>query len=145
DAPAATALATPRVIFDGAPSWKAWFWSYIAAGILSLVVVGLIWLSVLHLKRKSLRYKITDRTIDYEAGVFSKRIETLQLWRVQDIDFQQSLLERMLGMAQIHIFTKDRTDPELILRGLPDARQVFEQVKNAAELARQQKVLGLVQ
>jgi len=135
----------PRVIFEGAPSWKAWFWSYVGAGVLSVVVVGLIWLGVLHWKRKSLRYKITERTIDYEDGLMSRRIETLQLWRVNDLDFRQSLLDRMLGVAEIRVFTTDATDPELVLRGLPASREVFEELKNAAELARQQRVLGLVQ
>jgi membrane protein YdbS with pleckstrin-like domain len=147
-APPAAALAPAapaRIIFDGAPSWKAWFWSYVLAAVLSLVVVGMIWLGVLHWKRKSTRYKVTDRTIDYEAGLFSRRIETLQLWRVQDLDFRQSFLQRRLGIAEIHIYTKDATDPEFVLRGLPASRDVFEELKGAAELARQQRVVGLVQ
>lgn len=133
------------VIYEGAPSWKAWFWSYIGAGVLSLVLVGLAWMVILNMKRKSLHYKITDRTIDYEDGVFSKRVETLQLWRVQDIDFQQSLFERMLGIARICVFTKDRTDAELVLQGLPASREIFDRLKEAAELARQHRVLGLVE
>lgn len=149
-APAAPAAgsalaATPSVVFEGTPSWRAWFWSYVMASVLSLVLVGLVWLGILQWKRKSMRYKITDRTIDYESGMFTRRIETLQLWRVQDIDFRQSFLERMLGIARIHVFTIDKTDPELVLRGLPASREVFEGLKNASELARQQRVLGLVQ
>lgn len=144
-APAAAPGALQRVIFEGTPSWKAWFWSYVAAGVLSLVLVGLIWIGILQWKRKSIRYKITGRTIDYEAGVFSRRIETLQLWRVQDINFRQSLLQRMLGIAEIHVQTRDATDPDLILRGLPASREVFEALKDAADLARQQRVVGLVQ
>jgi uncharacterized membrane protein YdbT with pleckstrin-like domain len=145
-APAATAPAVPpRVLFDGTPSWKAFFWSYVAAGVLSVALVGLVWIGILQWKRKSLRYKITDRTIDYETGLLSRRIETLQLWRVQDIDFRQSFLQRLLDVAEIHVYTKDATDPELILRGLPASRDVFEALKNAAELARQHRVVGLVQ
>jgi uncharacterized membrane protein YdbT with pleckstrin-like domain len=134
-----------RVIFEGAPSWKAWFWSYVIAGVLSVVLIGLIWIGILQLMRKSLRYKITERTIDYETGLLSRRIETLQLWRVQDIEFRQSLIQRMLGIAEIHVQTKDASDPDLVLRGLPASREVFEALKDAAELARQQRVVGLVE
>ena len=112
---------------------------------LSLVLVGLVWLGILHWKRKSLHYKITDRTIDYEAGLFAKRVETLQLWRVHDIDLRQTFLERLLDIAEIRVFTRDASDPELVLRGLPASRELFEALKNAAELARQQRVLGVVQ
>jgi membrane protein YdbS with pleckstrin-like domain len=140
------APAAPTItIFDGPPSWKAWFWSYIAASVLSLALVGLFWLGYLSLRRKSLRYKITDRTIDYEMGILSRRIETLQLWRVKDLDFRQSALERMLGIARIYVFTRDVTDPELILEGLPASREIFDRLKEAADLARQQRVLGVVQ
>ena len=129
-------------IYDGAPSWKAWFWSYVLA---CATVVGLLAVPFLQLARKSTKYKITDRNIDCESGVFSKRIETLQLWRVRDLDFRQSLWERMLGISSIHIFTKDVTDPELVLRGLPASREIFDKLKDAAELARQQRVVGMVE
>jgi len=149
---AATALAphgAPEAkaitIFEGTPSWKAWFWSYVVACVLSIALVGLFWLGYLHFRRKSLRYKITGRTIDYEVGIFSRQIETLQLWRVKDLDFRQSVFERMLGIARIYIFTNDLTDPELILRGLPASREIFDRLKDAADLARQQRVLGVVQ
>jgi membrane protein YdbS with pleckstrin-like domain len=137
-------LARQTIIFEGTPSWKAWFWSYVFAGVLSLVLVGLIWMLTLELRRKGMRYKLTGRTIDLESGVFSKRIETVQLWRVQDIDFQQSFMDRIFGVANIHITTTDRSTPEIDLRGLPASRQVFEGLKDAADLARQQRVLGVV-
>jgi membrane protein YdbS with pleckstrin-like domain len=142
--PMAHARAAPVIIYEGTPSWKAWFWSYVFAVILSPVLVGLIWLLALHLRRKSSHYKITERTIDYETGVFSKKIETLQLWRVQDIDFSQSFFDRILGVARIHVVTKDVTDPSLVLRGLPASREVFDRLKDAADIARQQRVVGLV-
>ncbi len=143
--PAGAPARPAIVIFEGTPSWKAWFWSYLVACLLAVVLVGLVWILVLQTKRRSSRYKITDRTIDYESGVFSKRIETLQLWRVQDMDLSQSLLERILGIARIRVFTKDLTDPELVLRGLPASRELFDKLKDAAELARQQRVVGMVE
>ncbi len=144
--PAVAAAQPPaRIIFEGTPSWKAWFWSYVGAGVLSLVLVGLVWLGILHLVRKSRRYRITERNIDTEEGVLSKKIETLQLWRVRDLDFRQSLLERLLGIARIHVFTSDATDPNLILRGLPASREIFDRLKDAAELARQTRVVGVVE
>lgn len=138
-------IAPPTVIYEGSPSWKAWFWSYVAAGVLSVVIVGLFWMLILNLKRSGRRFKITQRAIDYEDGLLTRRLETLQLWRVRDIEFRQSLLDRMLGIATIHVFTTDVTDPVLVLRGLPASREIFERLKDAAEGARQQRVVGLVE
>jgi membrane protein YdbS with pleckstrin-like domain len=168
---APAALPPLQLIFEGAPSWKAWFWSYVLAcvllcspaglvwlgifrklewkivlpGISAVALVGLIWLGVVHLLRRSIRYRITSRTLDTEAGILSKRIETLQLWRIRDLEFRQSFTQRLLSIAQIDVCTKDVTDPELILRGLPASREVFDRLKDAAELARQQRVVGLVE
>lgn len=139
------AITPATVIYEGSPSWKAWFWQYLGAGVLSLALVGLVWMGILNLRRKSRRYRITTRTIDYEMGVFSRRVETLQLWRVKDIDLRQSFLERMLGIATIHVFTHDLTDPELHIRGLPASREIFDRLKDACDLARQQRVVGVVE
>ena len=133
------------VIYEGTPSWKAWFWSYVLASILSVLLVGLVWLLVLNVRRKARRYRITDRAIDYEVGLFSRRVETMQLWRVQDLDFRQSFLDRMLGIATIHIFARDVTDPELLLRGLPASREIFDRLKDACDVARQRRVVGVVE
>jgi membrane protein YdbS with pleckstrin-like domain len=140
-APLAAQLHT-TTIYEGAPSWKAWFWSYLLACI---TIVGLLAVPFLQLVRKSTKYKITDRNIDYESGVFSKRIETLQLWRVRDLDFRQSFFERILGISSIYVFGKDVTDPQLVLRGLPASREIFDKLKDAAELARQSRVVGMVE
>jgi uncharacterized membrane protein YdbT with pleckstrin-like domain len=144
--PTTADLGHPHVvIFDGSPSYKAWFWQYVIASILSVVLVGIVWILILNAKRKAQRVTITNRTIDYETGVLGKKIETLQLWRVQDIDFRQSFFDRLLGIATIYVFTKDLTDPELVLRGLPASREVFDKLKDASELAKQSRVVGIVQ
>jgi membrane protein YdbS with pleckstrin-like domain len=149
--PRASAAAAPRgahapsiTIYEGYPSWKAWFWQYILACITALVLVGLGWLAYLSLMRKSRRFRISDRTIDYEVGILSKRVETLQLWRVKDLDFQQTFLERLLGIATIHVYSHDATDPEIVLRGLPASREIFDRLKDACDIARQQRVVGVV-
>jgi membrane protein YdbS with pleckstrin-like domain len=168
---APAAPAPLHIIFEGSPSWKAWLSHYLLAALLGAGVVALGWVSIfasfprtyvlggmaglalvtaawtawLHFYRRSIRYKISTRNVDTESGILSRRIETLQLWRVRDLDFRQSLTERLLGIACIHVFTTDVTDPDLVLKGLPASREIFDQLKNAAELARQQRVIGLVE
>ena len=75
-ASAPLAQHAPETIFEGTPSWKAWFWAYLGACVLSLVLVGIPWLVRLHLVRTSTRYRISTRTIDYEVGIFSAGHET---------------------------------------------------------------------
>lgn len=173
-APVAPVTSQITVLFEGAPSWKAYLGSYslvflgppaiaggawgvaslasatagVGASVIALTVaatlgaIGIAFI-VLQWLRKSLHYRITDRTVDYETGLLSKRVETLQLWRVRDLEFHQSVWERLWGIASIVLITKDRTDETLVLRGLPASRDVFNKLKDAAELARQQRVIGI--
>jgi uncharacterized membrane protein YdbT with pleckstrin-like domain len=162
-----------RVIYGGTPSWKAWYSHYMLAGALAVVgVVGAVLLYVMQpeyrpagliagavllvaalvlfvaveLKRRATKYRLTSRTIDVEEGVFSRRIETLQLWRVRDVTFEQSLTQRMLGVATVRVVAHDDTSPQLLLGGLQDGRRVFEELKVAVDLARQTRnVVGLVE
>lgn len=164
---------TPRVIYGGTPSWKAWYGRYVGSVALALlgigggvalgtltplgpvggviagavlVVASLALFAAVELKRRATKYRLTSRTLDVEEGVLSRRIETLQLWRVRDVTFEQSLTERMLGVASVRVVAHDDTSPQLMLAGLKDGRRVFEELKGAVEQARQTRnVVGLVE
>jgi membrane protein YdbS with pleckstrin-like domain len=160
-------------IFQGTPSWKAQFWSVVAAVALCLlglalgpllhlhfeqpwstaliaaavsVAAGIIWLLYLWVARATLEFHITTRAIDVESGLLSKSIETLQLWKVRDLEFRQTLMDRLLGVARIRVFTQDLSTPQFLLWGLPGSRTIFEGLKDSIEIARQSRnVIGVVE
>ena len=70
----------------------------------------------------------------------------LELWRCRDVRYKQSLLDRILRIAHIEIFTADVTTPQLEVVGLPASRQLFEQIRDAIEIQRQShNVYGVIQ
>lgn len=170
---AGAATEDARLLYAGSPSWRAW-WARalaavscallgvagavvgvvafalattIAAGLAAfgLALAAVLWIHM-ELTRRSTRYRITDRSIDVEHGIIARRIDTLPLWRVRDVEFQQSLGERVLGIARIYVLANDRTDPKLVLVGLTDSRAVFERVKEAADISRQNRnVVGMIE
>lgn len=174
--PSAGHAPTPEsavTLYEGAPSWKAWFSRYAGVALLAslalgaplalhlaaawawslaaipLAVLGLAAIALLahtELRRRLTRYRITTRTIDVETGLLSRTIDTLQLWRVRDVQFEQRLAERMLGLATIRVFTSSADKPEVVLRGLGDARKVFDDVKAAVDASRRSgNVMGIVE
>jgi membrane protein YdbS with pleckstrin-like domain len=112
-----------------------WPWWAIAA----LVVVGLLLMVIPLLVVKQLRYRISNYRIDYEKGLLGKRIETLELWHVDDIEFQQSFFDRIMGVGQITVFSNDKTTPRLELRGLPNPRPLFESLKQRVIAVKRQR------
>ena len=88
--------------------------------------VALLWPWILS---KTIKFRISNYRIDFERGIFTKRIDTLELWHVDDIRFYQSFIDRILNVGTIAIISGDRTTPEMPIRGIPNPRPIFETLK----------------
>jgi membrane protein YdbS with pleckstrin-like domain len=161
-----------RVIYDGSPSWRA-FLGYYIFGTLGLfllpigghaiarwqqvaqsthamliglpIVAVVIYFASVHLWRRSVKIRVTSTNIESEHGVLSRKIDVLELWRCRDVRYQQSLVDRILGIAHIQIFTADVTTPQVEMVGLPASRQLFEQIRDNIEIQRQSRnVYGVI-
>jgi membrane protein YdbS with pleckstrin-like domain len=105
--------------------WAWWRWPMtIICIVLAIGVVFIPWLIL-----KSTRYRISNYRIDYERGILKKRIDTLELWHVEDINFEQGLIDRMCNVGSITVMSHDQTTPKLELHGVPNPRQLFDQLK----------------
>ncbi len=108
---------------------------WIGAGLIAGAVVALIPIVL----TRSQRYRISNYRIDFERGVLSRTIDTLELWHVDDVRFHQSLLDRMLRVGTISILSEDLSTPNLILRGLPAPRPLFEALKQRIIAVKRQR------
>lgn len=72
------------------------------------------------------RCTIRPTRIETQAGVFTKRRETLELSRVADVHLKQGLVERLLGIGTILLTTTSEQQPSLELYQIPKARKVFK-------------------
>jgi membrane protein YdbS with pleckstrin-like domain len=161
-----------KVLYHGSPSWRAYLGYYIvlflAAFLLPLGGHGIarwalvpqsthalliaipaalvvVFFAVLHLWRKSVKIRVTSTNIESEYGVLSKKIDVLELWRCRDVRYEQSLFDRILGIAHIKIFTADVTTPQVEMVGLPASRPLFEQIRDNIEIQRQSRnVYGVI-
>src|SRR5262249_2273188 len=109
-------------------------------------IAGAVVFSVgLQLYRSSIKFRVSTTVIEYERGLLSKRIDVCQLWRVKDVSYRQTLVDRILGIAHIQVVASDATTPNLEIVGLPASRQLFENLRDAIEIQRQAKnVYGVV-
>ena len=107
---------------------------------IEVIGIGLLVMPILIVKRT--RYRITNYRIDFERGWLNTDIDTLELWHVEDIKFHQSLFERIMGVGTIEIFSHDDTTPNLYMRGIPHARELFKTLEQRIiAVKRQQGVL----
>ena len=63
----------------------------------------------------------------------------MELWRVRDVEFTQSLVDRIMGVACLTVTAHDGSSPVLQIRGVPGDRAVYDRLMSALMLARQQR------
>lgn len=164
--------ANRKILYDGSPSWKAYLGYYVVGGLLTVLApvifnwvgqkigastsgrvlfvviplaLAVVFFFGLYLYRKSIRFRITTSNIETEKGILSKKIDVLELWRCRDVRYKQNLVDRILGIAHVEIFTTDQTTPHLEVVGLPASRALFEQIRDNIEIQRHAKnVYGVV-
>jgi len=116
-------LVSPIILYFTMHHWPA----HIVSGV--LMIIGVALLIAPAIITKQLRYRISNYRIDFERGLLSKDISTLELWHVEDLSFHQSIVDRLLGIGSIRVLSHDDTMPNLNIRGIPNARTIFEELK----------------
>jgi uncharacterized membrane protein YdbT with pleckstrin-like domain len=109
-----TALQTPLLIGGVA--------LFAASGIMLAYVI---------INVKTMRYKITNKLIERESGILVKRIDALDLGRVKDVQLAQTVVDRMVNIGTIEVFSSDRTDPVMLVEAIPGARAVYEKLRDS--------------
>jgi hypothetical protein len=103
-------------------------WCRTASHWLILVVAMLLpWayhLIVLAYRRMSVRYVLTSQRFIHERGLLRRINDRIELLDMNDITFEQGLLERMVGVGTIRILSNDRSHPDLVLPGIDNVKAV---------------------
>jgi hypothetical protein len=76
-------------------------------------------------------YTLTSERVKITSGLASRRVENFELIRVQDIDFNQGMTERMVGIGDITIRGADPSNPDIKLRNVSKPEEVYETLRRA--------------
>jgi uncharacterized membrane protein YdbT with pleckstrin-like domain len=143
-----------QVIFEGHPSWRAILGFYLK-GVLVAVVLGviaklidgdgtafLVILAVLALtvvigfvKRVATTYTITDRRLNIKRGIIAKEVQETRLERVQNVNYSQSVYQRLMQIGDVDFDTAATDDYNFVFAGVADPGEVVEAVDRATGVA----------
>lgn len=96
----------------------------------------------------SLQYRIQNGELVVTKGIFFRRVRTVPLERIQNIDLVQSLFHRMFNVAEVRVETASGTEPEATLRvlSLDDVERlrsiVFESGRETGQTATGKSPIG---
>lgn len=116
---------------------RDWGWPWYV-GLICIVVAAVV-IIVPWLFLHQTRYRISSYRIDFERGILKKRIDTMELWHVDDIKFEQGIIDRMFNVGTITVLSDDKTTPKLDLEGLPKPRDIFESLKQRVITVKRQR------
>ena len=87
--------------------------------LFSLVVCGSAWYRLLFIR--SYQYLITAEFIRTTRGVFFKRIDQVEMFRVKDYIITQSFLLQLLRLMYLTLNSTDPENPIIQFKGIPES------------------------
>ena len=80
----------------------------------------------------------TERLITIH-GILTKVTDTLELYRVRDMQIVQPILLRIVGLQNIQVFTNDSSTSELLLDFIPTSLGLGDRLRKSVEDCREAK------
>lgn len=138
------------IIYEGHPSWRSILDFYLK-GLVVAVVLGGIALAVVDtltgvlvflvieslavaiglLKRIGTEFIITSERLHIRRGLLAKRVQQTQLQRVQNVNTNQSFLERVLRVGTVDFDTAGTDDSDFVFDGVASPEEVVAAVDRA--------------
>ena len=146
-----------QVIYEGHPSWRSILAYYIKGLLITLAVAAVAYLAdgiglsvgtaflVLALvliagfvRRFATKYTITDQRLHIKHGIIARHVQQTQLARVQNVNTDQSILERLLQVGTVDFDTAGTDDADFKFAGVEDPSEVVAAIDRARREAGQE-------
>jgi uncharacterized membrane protein YdbT with pleckstrin-like domain len=134
-APASASPSTPdtddteHTLFEGHPA--------MVPNLLTLLVTVLtLGLALLYLwvRTRGTHYRITNQRVIIERGLFSKRMDQVDTYRINDYVVERPFGQRIMGTGNIMLSSIDRSNPKVEIIGIKtDVLALYEQLRKATE------------
>lgn len=84
------------------------------------------------LKLKSIHYRVTADRVEWSRGIFERRIDNIDMFRITDLRLCRSIIDCILGIGEVVLITNDKTDPEFRFEKIRRPRQLYDIIKKSS-------------
>lgn len=81
-------------------------------------------------------YTVKEDLITVNEGFLNRKENDCYMYKVQDVELQCSVWERIFGISTVKCFTGDTSNPELYLHHIRNSKAVKDFILEASEKAR---------
>ncbi len=114
---------------------------FIGAGLAVLVWIGL-WLLLMY-RQLSIHYYLTTQRFIHEQGLLWRTIDRIELIDIDDVNYSQGPIERILNIGTITVSSSDKTHPLVVLAGIQEVRLVTDQIDDLRRAERRRRGLHI--
>ena len=90
-------------------------------------------------------YEVTTERIKVTRGIFSRRTDEMELYRVKDLTLIEPFFFRLCGLGSVIITTNDASTPTLTIHAVKRVKELREQLRLAVEVCRDKKRVRLAE
>ena len=140
-----------QIIFKGRPSWRSILLFYITGiliaagagfaaslieddstlGVAVGVGVFVVVLIVGFIKRIATQYLVTNERLHIRRGLIARHVQETRLERVQNVNTDQGVMERILQIGTVDFDTAGTTDSDFSFTGIAQPERVVQAVYRA--------------
>ena len=84
-------------------------------------------------------YSFSKNKFYYKKGLFTTHSEEILLYRILDLQYKQTLWQRIFGVGTVILTTADKTTPVLELKSIKTPDRVRKALSNLVEQRRDEK------
>ena len=85
------------------------------------------------------RYRVTNERLINDRGFITKHTEQLDLFRVNDVQIRQGLLQRLFGVGTVIVISSDASAPQKKMLDVANPHRVGDIVRQAARAEEQRR------
>lgn len=105
-----------------------------------LLIITVVRFLSAFIQLRSTLYTITNQRVMIERGLLSKQLSEIDLRYVDDTQFFQGIVDRMLGIGNVTIISSDKSTPTYVLVGVKDPRALREMIRSNSYQVSQRQI-----
>ncbi len=83
-------------------------------------------------KIRMTHYEVSPDRIEYGEGIFDRRVDNLDMFRVVDIKLRRNILDCVVGVGTVLLTTSDKSHPEFEFKKIKNSRELYDTIKKAS-------------
>ncbi len=99
---------------------------------LGLGLAVVFWLVIKAARARMTRYQVTAQRIEWARGIFDRKVDNVDMFRVIDLKLRRSFFDWVLGIGTVVLTTTDKSDPEFVFERVRNCRKLYDVIKRAS-------------